>query len=229
MRKAFDNVNHECLWNKLHKYGIDGRMFKAIQSLYKDVSCSVRVNGRLSPWFGVSQGVKQGCTLSPTLFQIYINDLIDEINALECGINIGNKSVSVLLFADDIAIIAKNEEDLQRCLNVVNNWCNKWRLSINSSKSKIIHYRFKGKQCSNYKFMCGQYQLDYTDNYRYLGLWLNEHLNYDDMVKDLSKSASRALSALIAKYYHLGGMEFEVYTKLYMSLVVPVFTYGAAI
>ncbi len=116
-------------------------MFNAVYSLYKDVSYSVRINGRLSPWFSVSQDVKQGCTLSPTLYQIYTSDCI---NTLNCGIKVGEKNLSVLLFADDIAIIAQKEEDLQRCLDVMNNWCMKWRLSINPSKSKIIHYRLNG-------------------------------------------------------------------------------------
>ena len=73
MRKAFDNVNHQCLWFKLQKCGIGGHMLKAIQSLYQNVSYSVKVNGHLTPWFNITKGVKQGCTLSPTLFQVYIN------------------------------------------------------------------------------------------------------------------------------------------------------------
>ena len=60
-----------------------------------------------------------------------------------------------LLFADDIAIIAKSEADLQQMLDAVNVWCKKWRLSINQKKSKVIHFRFKGKKQSNYKFKCG--------------------------------------------------------------------------
>ena len=64
MRKAFDNVNRQCLWYKLQTVGIGGSIFKAIQSLYNDVSYAVKVNGSLTSWFRVSKGVKQGCNLS---------------------------------------------------------------------------------------------------------------------------------------------------------------------
>ena len=71
-KKAFDSINRDCLWYKLQKVGIKGRMFKAITSLYTDVECAVRVNGTLSNFFKVPNGVKQGCLLSPSLFSVYI-------------------------------------------------------------------------------------------------------------------------------------------------------------
>ena len=64
------------LWDKLvNTYGIKGKMFNAIKSLYNDVQCSVNVNKHLTQWFNVTTGLKQGCLLSTTLFNLYINDL----------------------------------------------------------------------------------------------------------------------------------------------------------
>ena len=81
-RKAFDTVNRDCLWFKLMSLGIHGKILQAIQSLYINVSCSVRINEYLTNFFSVKQGLKQGCGLSPTLFSIYVNDLVAEINTL---------------------------------------------------------------------------------------------------------------------------------------------------
>jgi hypothetical protein len=229
MRKAFDNVNYECLWYKLRKCGIGGRMFNAIQSLYENVSYAVKVNGNLTSWFSITKGVKQGCVLSPTLFQIYINDLIEEINNSNCGVPVGEKNVGILVFADDIAVIARNENDLQLMLDIINNWCTKWRLCINPEKSKVIHFRFKGKLQSNFAFKCGEHNIEYEEQYKYLGMWLQENLSYDYNVKQLTTSASRALGALTTKFYQCGGMDYEIFTKLYNSLVVPVFTYASSI
>ena len=204
-------------------------MFKAIQSLYANVSYAVKVNSNLTSWFDISRGVKQGCKLSPTLFQIYINDLVEDINKLNCGIQINGKTSSVLLFADDIALISRSEADLQRMLSLVDNWCRKWRLSINASRTKIIHFRFKGKTRSQFNFKCGNHTVEYTEEYKYLGLWLNEHLDYNMTVKHISRSSARALGALTAKFYQCGGMSYSVFTKLYESLVVPVSTYASSI
>ena len=71
-KKAFDTVQRDCLWYKLISAGIKGKILKAVQSLYTDIQCAVKVNDYLSPLFKVSQGVKQGYKLSPTLFSLYI-------------------------------------------------------------------------------------------------------------------------------------------------------------
>ena len=139
------------------------------------------------------------------------------------------KNICILLFTDDIAILARTESDLQKMLNVVHEWCQKWRLNINQKKSKIIHFRFKGKLQSTFQFKCGDVNIDYIQKYKYLGMWLQENLDHAFAVKHLSNSASRALGSLTAKFYQTGGMSYTVFTKLYESLVVPVFTYGAGI
>ena len=102
MKKNFDTVNRDCLRFKLLKAGIHGN----IRSLYKDVSYAVSINGELTEWFPMRQGVKQGCGLSPTLFTIYINDLVDDINQLNCGINVSGIHISLFLYADDIVLLS---------------------------------------------------------------------------------------------------------------------------
>ena len=100
----------------------------------------------------MKQGLKQGCGLSPALFSIYINDLAAEINALHCGIKFDNNEVSILLYADDVVLISESEDGLQNMLNTLNNWCNKWRLAVNESKTKIVHFRNKNQLRSNLYF-----------------------------------------------------------------------------
>jgi hypothetical protein len=210
IKKAFDTVNRDCLWYKLMQLGMRGKILDAIQSLYKDVQCSVKVNDYQSPWFTVKNGVKQGCTLSPTLFSIFINDLAMDINALQCGVSIDDTVISLLLYADDIALIAPDERSLQLMLDCVNNWCSKWRLVVNTEKTKVIHFRGPSTPRSGCQFKCGEYAIEYCDTYKYLGLWFNEHCNMKKTVKELTKSASRALSALYVKSVNAGGFTFSV-------------------
>ena len=119
MKKAFDTVNRDCLGIKLLKAGIHGNILYAIQSLYKNVSCAVSTNGALTEWFPVRQVVTQGCGLSPTLFAIYINDLIE----LNCGIDVGDAHINLFLYADDIVLLSESAEDMQSMLNVLHVWC----------------------------------------------------------------------------------------------------------
>ena len=152
MKKALDTVNRDCLWFKLLKAGTHGNILYAIQSLYKAVSCAVSINGALTEWFPVRQGVKQGCGLSPTLFPNYTNDLVEDINQLNCGIDVGDIHVSLFLYADDIVLISENAEDMQSMLNVLHVWCGRWRLAVNEAKTKIIHFRTKSKSRSDFLF-----------------------------------------------------------------------------
>lgn len=111
--------------------GIHGKILQAIQSLYVNALCSVKIHRQFTDVFPVKQGLNQGCGLSPALFSIYIDDFVAEINALHCGIKFDNKEVSILLYADDVVLISESADDLQNMLNSLNNWCNKWRLAVN--------------------------------------------------------------------------------------------------
>ena len=141
MKKAFDTVNRGFLLYKLQRIGVRGKFVKAIGSLYENVRCNVRVNDDHTPWFDVTSGVKQGCVLSPTMFSVYINDLAEQINNIHCGITIDDIMVSILLYADDIVLVAPDSDRLQRMLNVVTEWCDRWKLSVNPAKTKIVHFR----------------------------------------------------------------------------------------
>ena len=126
MLRAFDNVNRDMLLHKLLCYNINGRIYFAIKSLYTNTSNCVQINNLFTDWFSCNLGVRQGDTMSPTLFNIYITYLIKELNANNQVIKLGNKHICILLYADDIGIIAKNEHNLQTMLDILNNWCSKW-------------------------------------------------------------------------------------------------------
>ena len=79
--KAYDSINRELLFRKISGVGITGRVHKAITSLYDNVKCCVRLNGLKTDYFEVKCGLKQGCTLSTLLFNLYVNDLVIKIKS----------------------------------------------------------------------------------------------------------------------------------------------------
>ncbi len=91
----------------------------AIRSIYRESPCAVRVNKLQTPWFDTTQGVKQGDNLSLTCFLTFINPLIGALKATGKGIKIGETVISVLAYADDLALLAENEQDLQNLLDVL--------------------------------------------------------------------------------------------------------------
>ncbi len=230
LRKAYDSINRNKLWEKLAEVGVNDRMFQAVKSLYSDVKCCVRINGLYSEWFNVSRGLKQSCLLSPILFNIYINDLLTTLNNFNIGIQIDDDLIAALAYADDLAIMAETERDLNLLLDVLNLWCQRNELSINMDKSKVVHFRSASIPRTDYIFKIGQAVLETVPYHTYLGLlYMNEHLDYNLMAKTAAKSAGRALGLLISKSKMMGGMPFNSYTCLYDSMVWSTLNYGVSI
>ena len=102
-------------------------------------------------------------------------------------------------------------------------------MSVNQGKTKIVHYRNPSVQRCDCVFKLGDSVLEVVDRYKYLGLILSEHLDYNIMVNMVAGSANRALGLLIAKCKVNGGMPYDCFTKLYDALVLSIITYGSAI
>ncbi len=229
-RKAFDCINRELLLYRLLLYGIDGKIYNTIKSMYKYTESCVRINKNIhTGWFDTLNGVKQGDCLSTTLFSSYINELARGIKDLDIGIKLDDMTLSILLYADDIVLIADNEKDLQKMLDYVHSWCTKWQLGVNKNKTKVMHFRKTRTMRCKTNFYIGKHKLEYASEYKYLGVMLNEYLNFNVTADVLSKASVRALGALINKFYTMRDMGFKTYTTLYNTLVSPVMNYGAEI
>ena len=86
VQKAYDTVWRNGLWVKLWDLGVRGRMWRVIKRMYEASRSAVLLDGEKSASFSVEQGVAQGCSLSPILFSVFINDLLKEVEKAELGI-----------------------------------------------------------------------------------------------------------------------------------------------
>ncbi len=114
--------------------GVPEKIVNALQCIYSRVQCCVRLNGISSSYFNVSSGLNQGCLLSPILFNLFVNDLILELEAIGCGIDIVKENVCILCYADDLVIISETAEGLQTMLDIVKQWYSKWSMAVNTKK-----------------------------------------------------------------------------------------------
>ena len=125
MSKAFNRVNRNLLFNKLLKKKITGKFYFAIKAIYTNTFSAVRINNELTNWFVTDSGVRQGDNQSQVLLNIYLNDLAEELNKLKLGVKINDFYVSLLLYEDDIVLLSENEDNLQKMLSYVHEWCQK--------------------------------------------------------------------------------------------------------
>ena len=144
--KAFDYVVRDNLWYKLLKLGVRGKIFNIILSIYSTVKSKVRGPKSITDSFECTLGVRQGESLSPFLFSMYVNDLEDFLeNNGSTGIDIGFMNLFVLLYADDGVLLAETSTGLQSGLDILHRYCTRWKLTLNVTKTKIIFCRARGK------------------------------------------------------------------------------------
>ena len=99
---------------------------------------AVSFNGVLSRWFDVKQSVRQGGVLSPWLYMLYVNQLLDLLRKSNVGLWIENLFVGVVAQADDVCLLAVTPCDLQAMLDIVYAYSCKWRYTFNASKTVIL-------------------------------------------------------------------------------------------
>ena len=129
------------------------------------------------------------------------------------GVRCGEVLLALLMFADNIALLAKTEQELQTLLDCLYSWYNTWLLHISTSKSKVVHIIMPKSQIrSSFNFKCSPFILDTVPFYKYLGVnWLSEHLEYQSCIKPLhvADSGRKALGLLISKSKQFGSFPFD--------------------
>ena len=111
-KKAFDRVWHAALWAFMRLHNINTNLINAIQNLYDKATSAVCFNGSTGGWFRTTVGVRQGCLLSPTLFNIFLERIMaDALEDHKSTVSIGGRTISNLRFADDIDGLAGSELD----------------------------------------------------------------------------------------------------------------------
>ena len=114
-KRAFDRVWHAVLWATMKKYNISTNLIQAIRNLDNKAISVLLFNGSIGDWFRTTFGVRQGCLLSPTLFNVFLERIMtDALEDHEGTVSIGGRATTNVRFADDIDGVAGEEEELAK-------------------------------------------------------------------------------------------------------------------
>lgn len=138
-RKAFDCVNHEKLIEILQSTRVDNRDIRIIAALYWQQSAEIKVERETSESILIKKGVRQGCILSPLLFNLYSEAIFREsLDENIGGVVINGRRVTNLRYADDTVIMATNATELQRMVDRLVEYSEEYGLTLNISKTKVM-------------------------------------------------------------------------------------------
>ena len=197
--KLFDFIGRKFMLYKLLKHGITGNVYNIIKSMYKNPRYCVMVNGKASPYFTSSYGIKQGCSMSPILSNIFQNDLHDIFQGSD-PIKMGDIHFNSLSWADDLLLLSTSESGLQSCLNQLQNYCRQWGLTIYTKNTKSMV--FSSSRWTPTKMFIGDTPIECVKNFQYLGFHISYNMKLKNLIADREANAMRWQIWYIGPFVH---------------------------
>ena len=225
--KAFDKIPRDKLIKKLELLGITGKFLNIITTMYKDDQARIKIGQRMTPTVSVTQGVRQGCVLSPTLFNLFISDFepllkqkldtdplfIDDEYPLHC-----------LIWADDIILLSETQSGLQTQLNLLGNYSATNSLTVSLDKTKCICFNRGGRLVRNC-IKLGENTIEDTKSIKYLGLIVSCNGNLKPALQNLQERARRAYYMLKLAMGPLFRHSLVITKRLFDTFVKPILLY----
>ena len=227
--KAYDSVWRNGLLYKLILNGLSLKFILLIKSMYTELQAAVKLPNGVTPYFSSLVGVRQGCNLSPMLFNLFVNDIFDLFDNARCDpVKLITKLIHCLMYADDLLILSETENGLTKSLDRLSNYAKKWKLKISAKKTKIIVFNKAGKIIS-VKIRMDDIIIQSCSEYTYLGTIFTPGNSFKRAQIELYKKACRAFFGFLSAVNVRAGAQVSTVRKLFDSLVCPILLYNSDI
>ena len=228
LEKAYDRVDRDILFSVLDNRGVKGGLLKAVKAFYRNSMAGVRLGHKMGELFEVKGGLRQGCVMSPWLFNLYLEEVIRGMNREGRGVRIKYRGVeevvSVVLFADDAVLMAETEGELGELVEEFRRECEEKGLKVNVNKTKIMKIGGGGIIGEKVNIRIGRERVERERMFRYLGVDLLEDGGMEAEIEHRLTEGCRVVGAL--REIFRKGVSREVKVRLYESVFIPAVTYG---
>lgn len=228
---AFDNIDHLLLWSELRKINVSTKFIRIIRDMYSKAYAKVRTSNGLTEPFKINSGVLQGEVLSPILFSLFLNELVNRLNNSKISdISLNNgEPLNILLYADDAVILADSPINLQKKLHILEKFCSDFNLTVNTAKTKAMIFRKGGRLSRHDKFYYQNCNLEVVSGYTYLGVPFSSSGSFSSAKNHF---INKSISATNAMWPILTGGKIGSpahWFRLFHSLVLSVLSYGSPV
>ena len=246
LEKAYDRIDWTAMWDVLRIYDVGGSLLNGIKAFYRDAKACVKVNGEQSETFGIQKGLRQGCGMSSWLFNIYMDGVVREVKvkAKEVGVKMCANGeewlLNAILFADDTALIAESESDLQKLVKIFDNVCKRRKLKVNVDKSKVMvfersksevidfkcPYRVRVECPKECKIELNGEQMEEVQEFKYLGTTLCKHGSAEGETRERAIQGRKVIGSL-ERVMKGRTVSMEIKKELRDTVVLPTLTYAS--
>ncbi|KAK3517140.1 hypothetical protein QTP86_003932 [Hemibagrus guttatus] len=222
LEKAFDRVPRGILWEVLWEYGVRGPLLRAVRSLYNRSRSLVRIASCKSDLFPVHVGLRQGCPLSPVLFIVFMDRISRRSQGLE-GVRFGDHRISLLIFADDVVLLASSGLDLQHALGRFAAECEAAGMRVSTSKSEAMVLDRKKVACT---LQVGGEVLPQVEEFKYLGVLFTSEGRMDREIDRWIGAAAAVMRSMYRSVVVKKELSRKAKLSIYQSIYAPTLTYG---
>ena len=224
--KAFDSIDHDILWRVCAVIGLPHKYINLIKSLYLNAECFVRINSNLSDSFKPRRGVRQGCILSPLIFNMFLQHVINESGIIndDHGIRIQGLTINYLAYADDIDIMTDNRHSCMVQTQKLSSKAAEYGLDVSKLKTEVMISTKQAVAPANISIQ-GGFVLKETKSFKYLGQIIQSDGHHDNEIKKRCACAMSALNRLFV-LWKVKKLSVKTKLRIYQSLVLSVLTYG---
>jgi len=221
-KKAFDRVWHAALWSTMRKYNINANLVNVIEQLYNKASSAVLINGSKGEWFRTTVGVRQGCLLSPTLFNIFLERIMEEaLENHEGTVSIGGRTITNLRFADDIDGLAGTEAELRNLVDHLDKAASTFGMEISAEKTKIMTNHPQGLTS---EIKISGTKLECVKTFKYLGSIISDEGSKPEMLARIAQTTS--VLAKLQPIWRDKNISIGSKIRLLRALALSVFLYA---
>ena len=229
LKAAFDRLDRKILWEMMRKRKINEDLIQRVEEIYEETRCVVKIGEEVSKEFWVEKGVRQGCPLSPTLFNIYLADIEEELKKGRGGVKIGNDRVWSIEYADDIVLVADGEDGLRDMIRRFKKYLEEKKLEISTEKSKVMVFKNKGGREKERFWWWGKDRLEEVKKYKYLGYMMTRNGEDKEHIRERIRKARVAMGWIwsYGERKFKGDVRWRL--KLFDSVVKGILYYGVEI
>ena len=228
LKAAYDMVSRDALFKKLETVGLNGSFLTLIEDYYTGDSVVYAVGDEVTKALFMTQGVKQGCNLSPMLFNLFLVDMINKVHEMKLGIKLGSDIITIISYADDIIAFTKNIDDLKLVIECITEECRKINMSVSITKSKILRVGVSVRTYDNVDD--DSLDFDQVLKCKYLGVLLENRtgIYYGEYAKECTRKA-RAYKFAIMRKAKDSHDPVRVAREMWNKAAIPGILYGCEV
>ena len=203
-------------------YNINANLIQVMENPYNKATSAVYLNGDIGNWFRTTVGVRQGCLLSPTLFNIFLERIMtDALEDHQGTVSIGGKTITNLRFADDIDGLAGKEEELASLVDRLNKTSAAFGMEISAEKTKLMTNNANGISID---IRINGEKLDEVDSFKYLGAVVTDQGSKPEVLSRIAQTT--AALARLKTIWSDKHISLSSKIRLMRSLVISVLLYA---